>query len=212
MDAQQSLDEAGRLMEAGRAAQAAAVLEGALAQAPKEWTLWQLLGNAYDELGRHEDALGAYERALDCPDVWEAHVRLNRAVVLERIDRHAEGLSDAEQALADADREPFEAEAVNVAVTCLIALERPDDAVEMARTMLERCPLDAEPARHAALHAELAWAVYVAHDDRDAALAELRQASRMDPSLSRITELLHEMGAQRPASWMPPPPDEHDGS
>jgi tetratricopeptide (TPR) repeat protein len=203
MNGEQVVDEATRLMGAGEAEGAVGLLERALKDAPRDWALWQLLGNAYDEAGRPEEALRAYDRSMGCPDAWEAPVRHNRAVVLEKLDRHAEALSETERVLADPDREPFEAEAVNVAVTCLIALDRPQDALELARTMLDRCPADADPPRLAALRAELAWALYEVHEDRDAALAELRQASRMDPTNDRIMELVEEMGAGRP-SWLPP--------
>ncbi|MFW5924662.1 MAG: tetratricopeptide repeat protein [Myxococcota bacterium] len=191
-----------QLMEGGEVAEAASVLQAAVAERPGDWTLWQLLGNARDELEAPERALDAYARALACPDVWEAPVHQNRAVVLERLDRHDQALSEAERALADPDREPFEAEALNVAVTCLVELGRPDDAVELARAMLDRCEGNAPKARLAALHAELAWALWLAHDDRDAALAELRAAGRLAPQNPRIHELLAELGGHRP-SWLP---------
>lgn len=191
-----------QLMEGGELGEAASLLQSAVAERPEDWTLWQLLGNARDELDAPERALDAYARALRCPDVWEAPVRQNRAVVLERLDRHDEALSEAERALADPDREPFEAEALNVAITCLVELGRPDDAVDLARAMLNRCGGNAPEARLGALHAELAWALWLAHDDRDAALAELRAAGRLAPQNPRIHELLAELGGQRP-SWLP---------
>jgi tetratricopeptide (TPR) repeat protein len=206
MDIDDTIDQATRWLESAQPDRAAALLEEALREAPQAWALWQLLGNAYDELERQDEALRAYARAMTCPDAWEGPIRVNRAVVLERLDRHTEALTEVEQALADPDREPFEAEAINVAVTCLVALDRADDALDLARTMLERCPEDADAPRRAALHAELAWALFEAHDDRDAALAELRQASRLHPNNTRIVELVHEMGGQRP-SWMPRQPD-----
>lgn len=202
--ARNSYRTAAGLMEAGRVKEAAEALEGAVQAHGDDWTLWQLLGNARDELGRPEAALEAYTKALACPEVWEGPVRQNRAVVLERLDRHEEALSEAQLALADADREPFEAEALCVAIQCLVELGRPDDAVELARDMLDRCA-QADAPRCGALHAELAWALWQARDDRDAALAELRAASRCDASNPRIAELLEEVGGARP-SWYPGPP------
>lgn len=192
-----------RSMENGEVGAAAELLAQAVEKFPDDWTLWQLLGNARDDLDDEEGALAAYERALRCPEVWEAPVLQNRAVVLERLDRHAEALSDAERALADEDREPFEAEAVNVAVTCLLELGRGDGAVELVRAMIDRCGTGCAKARLGALHAELAWALWLGHDDRDAALAELRAASKLDPHNPRIHELLAEVGGERP-SWLPP--------
>ncbi|MFW6050662.1 MAG: tetratricopeptide repeat protein [Myxococcota bacterium] len=192
-----------QLLEEGQARAAAELLDAEVEAHPRDWTAWQLLGNARDELGDPEGALRAYERALTCPDAWEAPVHQNRAVVLERMDRHEEALHAAERALADPDREPFEAEALNVAVTCLVELGRPDDAVELARVMLDRCGDRPGGPRAGALHAELAWALWMARGDRDAALAELRAASRLDAQNPRIAELIEEMGGDRP-SWLPP--------
>lgn len=202
--AEQAYGTASGLIEAGDVAQAATFLEEALQEHADDWTLWQLLGNARDELEQPKLALEAYDRALSCPEVWEAPVRHNRAVALEHLGRVHEALSEVELALADPDREPFEAEAVSVAVTCLVELERPDDAVELVRQMLERCGESPEDAvRCGALHTELAWALWLARGDRDAALAELRAASRFDASNPRIAELLSELGGATP-SWYPP--------
>jgi len=71
---------------------AVAALQRGVEVAPDVWLNWQLLGNYLSDLGRYEDAEGAYNRALACPGSSTDSVRLNLAILANRRDRPAVAL------------------------------------------------------------------------------------------------------------------------
>ena len=90
------------LMALGRTAQAVAPLAKAAAAAPRNADAWSALGSARAELGQLDEAVAAFDRSLAVqatPQAWA-----NRAAALLRLDRAADALHGAENALAQAPR------------------------------------------------------------------------------------------------------------
>jgi len=84
--------EALALASAGDLEAAVAGLEAGVARAPDAWALWQLLGNLRSDLGRLDDAIAAFDRALRCEGASQIAIGFNRAVVHHRADRFGEAL------------------------------------------------------------------------------------------------------------------------
>ena len=96
MSLDRSIAEAARLREQGRFADAAKIYARIVREAPSLATCWYNLGFCLRHTGRFEEALDAYQKAIDrgVSEPEEAH--LNRAVILTDQLRRAE---DAEREL-----------------------------------------------------------------------------------------------------------------
>jgi tetratricopeptide (TPR) repeat protein len=117
---------------AGDLDRAVTVLERGLALVPDAWPNWQLLGNYRSDLGLHDQAAEAYARALDCPDTWQAAIRLNQAILLSRMERHEEALGVLEQA----DDPELDAELGDARLHALVRLGRSREAADLAQSIL----------------------------------------------------------------------------
>lgn len=133
------------------------VLEDGVEKAPGAWPLWLLLGNVRSDLGRFDEALDAFERALRCEGSDAASVRFNRAVAQHRRGEPGAALRDLDVVLALPKPPPFAEEALALAADCLASLGRGDEAVSMVRAAYERCA-ESDP-RRPRLAAELAVAL-----------------------------------------------------
>jgi tetratricopeptide (TPR) repeat protein len=109
--------------------------EGAIA-APTSWALHQLRGNLLDALGRHDDALRAFDVALACPEPWVSSIRYNRSVTRLAAGDPGGALEDATHVFEDPSSPPFGVDAVRVAADALAQLRREDDAVSLVRTAI----------------------------------------------------------------------------
>ncbi len=100
---QESILEAGKLVAAGRFAEAEGLLQELVEYEPHSAYTWLMLGSVLVQLDRYEAALVPLERAVDCgrPD-WvpgfNALARALRGVALLGIDRHDEAIVSFEQA------------------------------------------------------------------------------------------------------------------
>jgi predicted O-linked N-acetylglucosamine transferase (SPINDLY family) len=109
----------------GRFAEGAELARKSLASDPKQARSHVILGRAWHALGRNDDALLSFDRAIAlAPELAPAHA--NRADVLSKIGRNAEALDSYDRALALAPDSV--ADWMNRAVA-LIALNRHDEAV-----------------------------------------------------------------------------------
>ena len=89
----------GAILQAlGRASEAQAAFSDVVAVAPRNAEAWYNLGVAETELGRRDQALEAFDRALSVqpmPQAWN-----NRSALLREMDRPAEALDSADRALS----------------------------------------------------------------------------------------------------------------
>jgi len=109
----------------GRFAEGAELARKSLASDPKQARSHVILGRAWHALGRNDDALLSFDRAIAlAPELAPAHA--NRADVLSKIGRNAEALDSYDRALALAPDSV--ADWMNRGVA-LIALNRHDEAV-----------------------------------------------------------------------------------
>ena len=83
-------------LDLNRPAQALQVLDEGTELVPDLWLLWQLKGNVLSDLKRYDDALAAYDRALDLEGADANSLRLNRATALWRDGRVKAALREVE--------------------------------------------------------------------------------------------------------------------
>lgn len=166
------------------------------------------LGNAYKEMGQHEQALASYGRALelgfDHPDL-----HYNRANALQAMERHQEALEAYDLALS---AHPEDIEALNNRGTVLRALGRAQEALDSYERALALAPHNVDllnnrgnalkdlarygeaiscfdAALHVDPHSADAWfnrgVAEHARGEHDAALASYGRAIDIDPQLAR---------------------------
>jgi len=178
--------EALALASAGDLEAAVAGLEAGVARAPDAWALWQLLGNLRSDLGRLDDAIAAFDRALRCEGASQIAIGFNRAVVHHRADRFGEALADLEPILSLPRPPPELAErALALTLECLAAIGRAADAVDMIEAALATCA-DDDP-RRPGLHAQHALALDRADDDAIArAFTAAAEAGAIPPALAAL--------------------------
>jgi tetratricopeptide (TPR) repeat protein len=121
----------------GRDEDAVRVLREGLQRAPGVWINWSLLGTALSNLGRYDEALLAFERALACqgsdPDVCE----LNRAIVYIRSGDFDAVLRHLDRVQAYVD-DSMRRRAASLRVKALHELGRDDEAKDLGmRTLRE---------------------------------------------------------------------------
>jgi protein O-GlcNAc transferase len=93
------IGQAGQAVQAGRVADADALLRQAVRLAPKDAAIWCNLGMVSAMSRRHAEAIGQFGKALALsPDLGAAHVNLAR--VLFEIERYIEAEKHARRALA----------------------------------------------------------------------------------------------------------------
>ncbi len=92
------LERAQLLMQRGKHAAAATVLEELVASQPQHAVGWYKLGNAHKNLNRIDAALGSYQRAIDLDPGYVAAL-CNRGVVLMDGGRPSDALADFARAL-----------------------------------------------------------------------------------------------------------------
>jgi tetratricopeptide (TPR) repeat protein len=192
-----------------------AVLETAIAASPPDSTsagaeaeLWYVRGNNLCELGRYDDALIAFEKALEArPDFYAAWA--NRAYVLDRMGRYREAIAAIDRALrlkpdygglwynrgtilgkmqrhADAIAafnralrlKPNFVEAWNNRGTSLGKLQRYDEAIAAFDRALQLDPDFAGPHYGKAC-------CYAAQNNQELAIEHLHRAVQLDPATYR---------------------------
>jgi len=151
----------------GQTEQAVQVLKEGVSAAPNVWRLWQLLGNCYSELERFQDCHSAYRRALECPGADTSTIHLNRAIALEREEKHEEAI----QALSEVSGEELRLRRVAMTMELLNGLGRHSEArvlgEEAARV---EAPEEEDRASLASIYAGLGRAVWEESHQSEAAL------------------------------------------
>ncbi|MHC5020363.1 MAG: tetratricopeptide repeat protein [Planctomycetota bacterium] len=181
------------LGELERPDEAVAVLRRAVEQSPGDWRPRRMLGNLLSDLGRHDDALEAFDAALGCPGVDTAAVQCNASVCLARAERPFEAL----QRLEDVDDPTYWLRAGVQRARLCIELERYGEALNLAERLRDELTdrlangaeagdaaedddaLDADEPGY--LLATLAIARWRATGDHAAAVADARAALDYDP-------------------------------
>jgi tetratricopeptide (TPR) repeat protein len=169
-------------LEQGDSAQAAGLIERALALNSSDPAAWTHYGLALQGQLRFEDALTAHERALALrPGLLAA--RLGRGGALRALGRNDAALADYEAVLAD---DPANADAWNGRGALLRALSRIDEALDSFNRALVLDPGFAEALQNRGL---LLWDE---KKDYPAALTDLERAVRLEPSRPALkSNLLH---------------------
>jgi len=170
------LNIAGTLrMNQGRLAEAAALFERAVAQAPREPTFSFNLGLALSRLGRLEDAEAAFRTTLKHKTDYVAAI-FEMGALLHKTGRLDEAEQRIRQVLA---RMPGQAHAELALAAILVDARRPGEAEDAARRGLL-----ATSERHvrAQLYLQLAQALRRQRKDAEA-LAALDEAEAMQPAL-----------------------------
>jgi tetratricopeptide (TPR) repeat protein len=117
----------------GNRDEAVRALQRGVDVAPEVWLNWQLLGNSFSDLDRFEEAGAAYEKALQCDQVWTDSVRLNQAVLASRQERFDEAL----ELLGQVVDVQLRFHATEHRINILRRLDRTDEAAAMAEAILE---------------------------------------------------------------------------
>lgn len=177
---------------------AARVLEDGVEKAPGACPLWLLLGNVRSDLGRFDEALDAFDRALSCEGSDAASVRFNRAIAEHRRGEPGAALRDLDLVLALPKPPPFAEDALALAADCLASIGRGADAVSMVRAAYDRCA--ATDPRRPRLAAELAVALdrHGATEEAAARFEEAAGAGVATASLLALGRRLRPLEARAP--------------
>jgi tetratricopeptide (TPR) repeat protein len=181
--------------------------------APGAWLLHQLRGITLDDLGRHADAVAAFDAGLRCEGAWTASLRWNRAIARERSGDTGGALADAESVLEDPSAAPFVLDALRLAIDALAALKRTDHAIRLVRTFASAIPAEQGQAR-AQLAAFEALALVRAGAAQEEVLAKCDEAIEGWASRREVGDALAAIagGADVDSCWRitisgPRPPD-----
>jgi tetratricopeptide (TPR) repeat protein len=157
--------------------------EQQVAASPDDAEAHVSLGYAYQQAGRHEDALAAYDEALTLMP-GHAAALYHKGIALLELGRGAE----AESALAAVVRDdPAHALAAKSLAAHYIAEERFAEVPPVLEPALEASPTLAD------LHCMLAYA-YEQLGDTEEALEHYRSATAYDPNLTDAREGLTRLG------------------
>lgn len=176
------------------------ILDEGCALAAEAWGLHELRGTLLDALGRHVDAMAAYDQALACEGVWAASVRYNRAIARWRYGDPGGALADVEAVLGGASAPPFALDAIRLGIDALDKLGRRDDAVSLVRTALAEASAGTDVA--ARLEGLLAVALARA-GELDAARDAARVAIEAGHGTAALAQLMPPIAHDdRPARWL----------
>jgi GT2 family glycosyltransferase/2-polyprenyl-3-methyl-5-hydroxy-6-metoxy-1,4-benzoquinol methylase/tetratricopeptide (TPR) repeat protein len=181
-----SLHQLGKVTEAEQAAS-----EG-LSYYPRDPELWFRRGMVLHELGRPEESVEAYRRALandDEPHFSSIHrgivgytARHNLAVVLSEMGRGEEALEEWQKVIGE---EPGFANAYWGIGKVLFERGTPGQATDALRRLVALCPSDASA------HHNLGMALLAAGDPR-AAVSSLSESTRLNPEAAVVRRQLRD--------------------
>lgn len=161
-----------------------------------DWQLWQSFGSCLSNDEEYDEALKAYDKALDLTDSDRVLVGYNRCILLWRMERLGDANSIVEELLNDpehADAEPELQSNIRAArMGILIDLGRDEDAVDYFETLPKLDELSEQLSEVARLDAKYATALWNA-DRYDAAQKALARAIRHDKTNSDAQWLVREM-------------------
>lgn len=173
----------------GRDVDAVLRFQAAVRGAPDLRDAWVKLGNAQARAGQFEEALAAFDRALELSATDAATLR-KRAAALINLGRGEEGVSDLERAV---ELDPADRQAWTLLAELRQAAGDPQAAVATLQAALEAMPAASE---RVSLHVALGDLQRAARRFESAA-REYLKALRVDeqhvPALSRLASLLGEL-------------------
>jgi tetratricopeptide (TPR) repeat protein len=173
----------------GQTEQAVQVLKEGVGTAPTVWRLWQLLGNCYSDLERFQESHASYQRALQCPGADASTLHLNRAIALEREEKHEETI----QALSQVSSEELRLRRIAMTMELLNSLGRHSQArilgEEAARI---DSPEEEDRASLASIYAGLGRAVWAETQQGDAALGWAWKAVALEKDEATALWLIRE--------------------
>jgi tetratricopeptide (TPR) repeat protein len=178
----------------GQTEQAVRVLKEGVGVAPTVWRLWQLLGNCYSDLERFEESDEAYRRALQCPGADVSTIHLNRAIALERDEKHEEAI----QALAQVSSEELQLRRIAMTMELLNSLGRHAEArVQGEGVAGIEAPEEEDRAALASIYAGLGRAVWEEQRKGDAALDWAWKAVALEKDEAIALWLIREIAHRR---------------
>ncbi len=152
---------------------AISILEEGVKTVPSVWILRQLLGNYYSDQGRYVEALSCYQQALECPNVNADSVHLNTSIALGRHGKYLEALMEVQQVTSN----ELEPRATSHKLYILNCAQRHAECIALGKSVITSAVWGDEAApQFAAVHAELATALWKMQQDRDKALAHAWKA------------------------------------
>jgi len=119
----------------GNTKKAIETLERGVEKAPDVWLNWEFLGSCRSDLGLYDEAEAAYRRALECPNVWKASVRLNQAILANRRGDHDGALAILDSLNPEDPKLRWEATAARM--SALQGMGRLEEAAALAENALE---------------------------------------------------------------------------
>lgn len=124
------------LVRSGRAQEAIATLESLQRREPDYPLLWNVMAQAYADLGRADDALAAQRRAVEHEgtSVWS---HISSAHLLMKLGKPREALNDLQSARR---MSPNGFDAVVLESAALLSLGRPEDALRLIGRVVEARP------------------------------------------------------------------------
>jgi tetratricopeptide (TPR) repeat protein len=175
-NAEEQIERAHELYEAGRWDEAEAALRQALSVNPYQ-AEWQFnLGLTLEAAGRLEDALNAFQASFELSDESDPQSALILGVTLIDLDRAKESIEWLERSLELA---PTNVDAHVHLIDAFALLERHDDAELHFYMAIQLNP------HHAGAHAALAESL-LDRKEFDRAVWCLREAARLDPNIPRV--------------------------
>lgn len=168
-------------------------------RAPDDWNLWQLLGSCLSDDEQYDEALKAYDVALDLPESDRVLVGYNRSILFWRMENLDKANATLVELLGDAefsDAVPeLQANIRAARMGLLNELGRAEEAVDFFETLPDLDEWSAPLAEVARLDAKYAVALW--NDDRvDDARKALARAIRQDKTNSDAQWLKREMLAR----------------
>jgi tetratricopeptide (TPR) repeat protein len=157
----------GMLVRLGRQEEALEALRAAAADTSTA-SVWNNLGGALGSLGRFEEALEALEQAKEL-DPEDSTALMNLGVCLDNLDRPADALASYSEA---AESAPDDADIQNLRANSLRRLGRLEEAEGAAARAI-----DLAPGEHVYRFTQAE--ISLMGEDRERALAELREALRL---------------------------------
>ncbi len=175
---------------------AISVLMDGVDRFPQVWLLWQLLGNLHSDQEEFDKAHRAYERALALPDADHDSISLNMAIVFSREDRHQEALIKL-QGVSEPDMMPH---VHSLKADCLVALERFEEALELAEEAVTDIESNADLAERShdqlsRLYASIATVYKIGKKNNGKAREMVDEALKWNRSNAVALRILRELNA-----------------
>lgn len=115
---------------------AMASLDAGIIAFPEDWELHLMQGNFFSETEAYDQALAAFERALDCPDVQPSWINLNKAVIHSKMGEYEAALNIC-QSLEDPE---LKLQVLEVELRVLGEMDQADLIVNIAEDRLAELP------------------------------------------------------------------------